>query len=99
MKTYLSTLFVLLFIPLTLSSCSLTPEREVSLAELRSTRNIAYYIIEDDMDGVLKVLNRDGEVTLKSEFFKEPVYLKIFATSDGIQIRHYHRNEFSASDQ
>jgi len=97
MKIYLSTLFALLFATLFLSSCSLTPEKQISMSELKRTKNIAYYIVEDDMDGVLKVLNRDGEVVVKSEFFSEPVYLQIFSTSDGIVIRHFDRSEFSAA--
>lgn len=97
MKTYLSIL-PLLVTSFLLPSCSLTPEKEITMKELRRTKNIAYYIIEDDMDGVLKVLNRDGEVIVKSEYFNEPVYLQIFATSEGIEIRHYDRNELSATE-
>lgn len=69
------------------------------MSELKKTKNIAFYVIEDDIDGVLKVLNRDGEVIVKSSIFNEPVYLQIFATSGGIEIRHFERNEFSAPDQ
>ena len=99
MKKYLSLLFLLIFVTLPLASCSITPERQVSLAELQRTKDIAYYIIEDDMEGVLKILNSDGEVVVRSELFSEPVYLQIFSTSGGIEIRSFSRDQYSAPDQ
>ena len=75
-------------------ACSLPPLRPVSSDEFKKSKGIAYYIIEDDPEGVLKVLNSRGEVVVKSDYFDEPVYLQIFATDKGLEIRHFDRNEY-----
>ena len=76
------------------SACSLPPERPVSYDQFKKSKGIAYYIIEDDPEGVLKVLNARGEVVVKSDYFDEPVYLQIFATPEGLEIRHFYRDEY-----
>ncbi len=81
-----------------LSACSLPPERAVSYDEFRKSKGIAYYIIEDDPEGVLKVLNSRGEVVVKSDYFDEPVYLQIFATPNGLEIRHFDRDDYAFED-
>jgi len=52
--------------------------------------DVAYYIVEDEMEGVLTVLNRDGEAVVKAEYFDRPVLIKIFATDDqGIVVQEF----------
>ena len=76
-----------------LSSCSIAPNKEISQQELLRSRGVALYIIEDDMDGVLKVLNAKGEVVVNSTHLDNPVYLQIFATPDGIEVRQFDKEE------
>ena len=92
MKNYYYS-FVLLLI-LLCSSCALAPEKKVSMYELTKTKPIIYYIMEDDPEGVLKILNNRGEVVVKAGYFDKPVYLKIFATSDGLEVMHFNRDEY-----
>jgi len=52
--------------------------------------DVAYYIVEDEMEGVLTVLNRDGEAVVKAKSFDRPVLIKIFATDDqGIVVQEF----------
>lgn len=75
-------------------ACSLPPEKKYTLQEFKRSKGFAYYIIEDDPEGVLRVLNSRGDVVVKAEFFESPVYLQIFSTSEGILVRHYDRDEY-----
>ncbi len=77
------------------AACSLPPERPISLDRLMATRVYSLYTIEESPEEVLAALNRDGEVILlgkrkvgKKEY---PVYVKVLATSDGIEISDYER--------
>lgn len=82
-----------------LSSCSIAPNKEITQQELLRSRGVAYYIIEDDMDGVLKILNNKGEVVVNSTRFDNPVYLQIFATPDGdIEVRQFDKEEYDFID-
>ena len=81
-----------------LFSCSLPIERAVSVNELKRSKGIAYYIIEDAPESVLKVLNDRGEVVVKSDYFDEPVYLQIFSTPHGLEIRHFDRDDYGFED-
>ncbi len=53
--------------------------------------DVAYYIIEDEMEGVLTVLNRDGEAVVKASYFDEPVLIKIFAVDIANKYTRRHR--------
>ncbi len=66
----------------------------MSLEEFTSSKPIIYYIIEEDPEGVLQVLNRRGEVVVKAGYYDNPVYLKIFATSEGLEVRHFNREDY-----
>ena len=81
-----------------LSSCSIAPTKEISQQELLRSRETALYIIEDDIDGVLKVLNAKGEVVVNSTRLDNPVYLQIFATPDGIEVRQFDKEEYDFID-
>lgn len=81
-----------------LSSCSIAPTKEISQKDLLRSRETALYIIEDDIDGVLKVLNNKGEVVVNSTRLDNPVYLQIFATPDGIEVRQFDKEEYDFID-
>ncbi len=81
-----------------LSSCSIAPNRKISQKELLRSRETALYIIEDNIDGVLKVLNNKGEVVVNSTRLDNPVYLQIFATPNGIEVRQFDKSEYDFID-
>ena len=70
--------------------CSLAPPGvKVTMNKLVRS-DVAYYIVEDEMEGVLTVLNRDGEAVVKAKYFDQPVLIKIFATDDqGIVVQQF----------
>ena len=87
--------FSILFAALALSSCSIAPDKNISKNDLLRSRGASLYIIEDDIDGVLKILNDKGEVVVNSTRFDDPVYLQIFATPEGIEVRQFDKNEYN----
>ena len=88
----------ILFTAFALTSCSIAPDKNISKNDLLRSRGVSLYIIEDDMDGVLKVLNDKGEVVVNSTRFDNPVYLQIFATPDGIKVRQFDKNDYDFID-
>ena len=92
---FISTMIILLSF---LSACSIAPNKEISQRELLRSRGAAYYVIEDDIDGVLKVLNSRGEVVVNSTYFDKPVYLQIFATPNGIKVRQFNKEDYDFLD-
>ena len=70
--------------------CSLAPPgHKVTMNKLVRS-DVAYYIVEDEMEGVLTVLNRDGEAVVKANYFDTPVLIKIFATdNEGIVVQQF----------
>ncbi|BCR05336.1 lipoprotein [Desulfuromonas versatilis] len=78
-----------------LAACSLPPEKPVTRAELMSTRIYNLYIIDESPEQVLNALNSEGEVILESKRNipgkNYPVYLKLLATSEGIDVLPYDR--------
>lgn len=64
--------------------CSLPPERPVKKEELYKTQIYNFYTIKESPERVLAALNRDGEVVLEAEYKKQPLYLKLLATSNGL---------------
>ncbi|MDT8318818.1 MAG: hypothetical protein RQ824_12650 [bacterium] len=87
-----------IFLTSLLSSCSIAPDKEITQKEFLRSRGVAYYVIEDDIDGVLKVLNNKGEVVVNSTRFDKPVYLQIFATPDGIEVRQFNKEDYGFTD-
>jgi len=81
-----------------MSSCSIAPNKEITQQEFLRSRGAAYYVIEDDIDGVLKVLNDKGEVVVNSTRLDNPVYLQIFATPDGIEVKEFSKEEYDFID-
>lgn len=79
------TLFLFIF------GCSLAPPGvKVTMHNLVRS-DVAYYIVEDnEMEGVLTILNRDGEAVVKAELGNHPVLIKIFATDNvGIVVQQF----------
>lgn len=77
-----------------LTSCSIAPSKKISKKELLRSRGASIYLIEDDIDVALKVLNDKGEVVVNSTRYNSPVYLQIFATPTGIQVRQFDKQDY-----
>ena len=82
---------VLSFVMLALLGCSIPPEQPLSRKELDRTRIYRVFEIEESPEAVLNALNREGEVVLEGVYRKRPVYIKLLATSEGIEVSHYNR--------
>lgn len=86
---------VVLLLVVTFVACSLPPSKPITIDELMGTKVFRIYKIEDSPEDVLRVLNRDGEVIVKGERTVRgktlPVYVKILATSDGMEVSDYER--------
>ena len=74
-----------------LLACSLPPDKPVTREELGQSGLYRNYKIEESPEEVLNALNMEGEVVLKGEYQKRPVYIKILATSDGLEVTAYDR--------
>lgn len=76
------------------TGCSLPPHRKYTWEELERKTPLAFYIVEGDQGGLLKVLNERGEVVTKANYLDEPVYIKIFSTdTEGIVIKRFDFDE------
>jgi len=84
---------------LSLSACSIAHSKNISKTDLLRSKAVAIYVIEDDIDGVLKVLNNKGEVVVNSVRFDTPVYLQIFATPAGIKVQQFDKIEVRSYDK
>jgi hypothetical protein len=78
-----------------LAGCSLAPEQPVTRMELMKTNIYNRFIVEESPEELLYALNTRGEVVVESmrnipgkEF---PIYLKLLATADGIEVLEYDR--------
>ncbi len=83
--------FLILLAAGLLAGCSLPPEQPLSRQELDRTRIYRAFEIEESPEAVLNALNREGEVVLEGFYRKRPVYIKLLATSEGIEVSHYNR--------
>jgi len=87
--------WLMIFAATTLLGCSLPPEKPITIDELMVTKVFRLYKIDESPEDVLRVLNRDGEVivsgvrTVRGK--QLPVYVKILATSDGMEVSDYER--------
>lgn len=78
-----------------LAGCSLAPEQPVTRAELMKTGIYSKYVVEESPEELLYALNTRGEVVVESkrnipgkEF---NIYLKLLATTEGIEVLEYDR--------
>lgn len=76
-------------------ACSLPPAQPVTRRDLMKTRIYNRYIIEQSPEELLYSLNTRGEVIVESrrnipgrDF---PIYLKLLATVDGVEVLEYDR--------
>ncbi|WP_020676118.1 hypothetical protein [Geopsychrobacter electrodiphilus] len=84
------TLFTVLLVSL-LIACSLPPDKPVTRKELAQSNIYRNYKIEESPEEVLNALNMEGEVVLRGEYMNRPVYIKVLATADGLEISSYDR--------
>ncbi len=83
----LATAMTLIF----LVSCSLAPEQPVTRKMLKNSGVYRSFKIDESPEEVLNALNVEGEVVLKALEGNRPVFVKILATADGLQISSYDR--------
>ncbi len=87
-----STLKIVALLPLLFFffSCSLPPERIVTLREFKELNIHRFFDCYNSSEEIIEHLNRDGEVTFecrtKTEE-KKHYYLRVFATPDGLIVR------------
>jgi hypothetical protein len=74
-----------------LVACSLPPDKPVTRNELGRSGLYRAYEIEESPEEVLNALNMEGEVVLKGKYQNRPVYIKVLATTDGLEITAYDR--------
>ncbi|TLM67230.1 MAG: hypothetical protein FDZ69_04900 [Deltaproteobacteria bacterium] len=78
-----------------LAGCSLAPEQPVTRAELLKTKVYTRYAIEESPEELLYALNTRGEVVVESTRAVPggtlPVYVKLLATADGVEVLEYER--------
>jgi hypothetical protein len=76
-------------------ACALPPDKPVTREELMRTGIYSMYIIEESPEQVLNALNNYGEAILEAKRNIRgkdyPVYVKLLATSDGIEVLDYDR--------
>ncbi len=74
-----------------LVSCSLPPEQPVTRKMLKTSGVYRAYKIDESPEEVLNALNAEGEVVLKALEGNRPVFIKILATAEGLQVTSYDR--------
>lgn len=74
-----------------LFACSLPPDKPVTRKELGQSGIYRTYQIEESPEEVLNALNMEGEVVLRGSYLERPVYIKILATSDGLEVTAFDR--------
>ncbi|PLX80915.1 MAG: hypothetical protein C0616_06795 [Desulfuromonas sp.] len=84
---------ILLLIMLLFSACSLPPDKPVTRRELNLTGLYQRFEIKESPEMILNALNRNGEVILEGKRKIRgkdfPVYIKLLATSEGLEILDY----------
>jgi hypothetical protein len=74
-----------------LLGCSLPPDKPVTRKELGQSGIYRTYKIEESPEEVLNALNMEGEVVLRGKYRDRPVYIKVLATSDGLEVTSFDR--------
>ena len=74
-----------------LFACSLPPDTPVTRKELGQSGIYRTYKIEESPEEVLNALNMEGEVVLRGEYRDRPVYIKVLATSTGLEVTAFDR--------
>ncbi|MCX7991019.1 MAG: hypothetical protein N2999_03140 [Proteobacteria bacterium] len=76
--------FSLLGLLLLFLSCSIAPDVPVTKEALDETKIYERFVIEENPETIIYVLNKKGEMVVRAMYRNTPVYIKIFATSRGI---------------
>lgn len=79
-----------------LAACSIAPDNPVTRDELMRTQMFKRYVIDESPEQILNVLNTQGEVILEGKRQvpggkTAPVYIKVLATSLGLEVSDYER--------
>ncbi len=79
-----------------IAGCSIAPDRPVTREELMRTQMFKRYQIDESPEQILNVLNIQGEVILEGKrpvpnAKAAPVYIKVLATSEGLEVSDYER--------
>jgi len=80
---YLLRFSLIVFLALFLA-CSLPPDVPVTKEALDNTKLYERFVIEENPETLIYVLNKKGEMVVRAMYRNTPVYIKIFATSRGI---------------
>ena len=86
----LKSLIMVLFVSMLLA-CSLPPDSPVTRKELSKSGIYQTFKIEESPEEVLNALNMEGEVVLRGMYLERPVYIKVLATSDGLEVTSFDR--------
>lgn len=89
MRVFQSLIMVLLVS--LLLACSLPPDTPVTRKELGQSGIYRTYKIEESPEEVLNALNMEGEVVLRGEYRDRSVYIKVLATSSGLEVTVFDR--------
>jgi len=87
---FFQSLMIILSVSMLLA-CSLPPDKPVTRKELGQAGIYRTYKIEESPEEVLNALNMEGEVVLRGEYQDRPVYIKVLATSDGLEVTAFDR--------
>jgi len=86
---------LLLLAGLLLAACSLPPDKPVTRRDLNQTRLYSRFVVKESPEEILNALNRNGEVILEGKRNirgkNYPVYVKLLATAEGLEILDYDR--------
>ena len=86
---------VTLLLAASCAACSIAPQNPVTREQLMRTRVYSAFVIEESPEQVLNALNSYGEVVLEAKRNipgkNYPVWVKILATADGLEILDYDR--------
>lgn len=79
-----------------LAACSIAPDNPVTRDELMRTQMFKRYVIDESPEQILNVLNTQGEVILEGKRNVQggktaPVYIKVLATANGLEVSDYER--------
>lgn len=95
MKRILQALVLALVTTALLLACSLPPVQPVTRQDLMKTRIYNQFIINESPEELLYALNTRGEAIIEGKRNIQgkdfPVFIKILATSDGVQVLDYDR--------
>lgn len=95
MKRLLQALVLALVTTALLLACSLPPVQPVTRQDLMRTRIYNQFIINESPEELLYALNTRGEAIIEGKRNIQgkdfPVFIKILATSDGVQVLDYDR--------